>query len=101
MIIVINKYVESWKSWKLFGGERILRGWKMTWLTWKMNNICEEAIAIFPFDLGSWKFIIGWRLTPCAYNFTFFSLHNFFNRVEEHEYDSQAITPLLQKGQKR
>ena len=61
MIIVINKYVESWKSWKLFEGKKKLRGWNMVRLTWKMNNICEEAVTVAPFDLGPWTFIIGCR----------------------------------------
>ena len=29
-----------------------------------MNKICEEAVAVVPFDLGPWKFVIGWRYNP-------------------------------------
>ena len=81
MIIVINKYVESWK---LFQGKRKLRGWKKARLTWKLDDMCEEDVAeveffqhyllqikiltyiprLDHFDLGPWKFIIGWRCNP-------------------------------------
>ena len=34
---------------------------------------------LVPFDLGPWKFMLGWRynLTPHAYQFYIFSLHKF------------------------
>ena len=47
MIIVINKYVEIWKSWKLLMDKIKLRGWKKTRLTWKMDDMYEEAIVEF------------------------------------------------------
>ena len=53
MIIVINKYVESWKSWKLFGGKKKLRGWNMIRLTWKMNM--WRSCHCFPLWFGSLK----------------------------------------------
>ena len=79
MIIAINKYVESLKSRKLFGGKTKLRGWKMIRLTWTMNNICKETVAVVPFDLGPWKFIIGWQYNPsCAYQFYIFFTSQLF-----------------------
>ena len=29
-----------------------------------MKDIGEEAVAVVPFDLGPWKFIMGWRYNP-------------------------------------
>ena len=87
IIIVINKYVESRESWKLFEGKRKLRGSKMIMLTWKINIICEETVAVVPFDLSPWKFTTGWRYNANSMYLSilqFFSLHNFLNRVKEH-----------------
>ena len=98
MIIVINKYVESWKSWKLFRGERKLRGWKKARLTWKMDDIYEETVAeveffqhyllqikiltylpwLVSFDLDPWKFIEGLRYNP---NSMCLSILHFFHFI--------------------
>ena len=40
-----QQYVESWKRWKLFRGKRKLQGWKKTKLTWKIDDMCEEAVV--------------------------------------------------------
>ena len=47
-MIVINKFKK--KSWKLFRDKRKLWGWKITRLTWKMDDICEEAVAEVKFS---------------------------------------------------
>ena len=97
MIIVNNKYV---KSWKLFLVKRKLQGWKKTRLTWKMDDICEQAVTkvelssifllhikiltyiprLVPFDLNPRKFLIGLRYNPnsmCLSILHFFLLDNF------------------------
>ena len=88
MIIVINKYVESWKSWKLFGGKRKSRDWKMIRLTRKVNFICEEAVAVFLFDLGRRRcfplwfdkliFLIRYHVLLWLHNWAFNSCYSLF-----------------------
>ena len=47
---------------------------------------------VVPFDLGPWKFIIGWRYNPDSMYLSPFYIFNFttFNRIKEHYYDSDA-----------
>ena len=86
----------------MFHGKRKLGGWKKTRFSWKMNDIGEEAVVevgffqhllqikiltyipqLVPFDLGPWKFMLGWWYNP---NSMCLSILHFFT--------SQLLTEL-------
>ena len=80
---------------KVVPGQRKLGDWKKTRFTWKMDDMSEEAVVeveffqhllqikIFTyiprlalFDLGPWKFILGWR---CNLNSMCLAILHFFH----------------------
>ena len=80
-LMLLNKSVESWESWKLFRGKRKLEGKQGSpekWMTLvkklslKLNfsniyyklKFSHTFPRLVPFDLGPWKSIIGWRYNP-------------------------------------